>query len=401
MNVVRQAVCGVGCALLFLSAAGIAAEEDRVLYSTDFESDILKLGWWRGAYPGESPDGDWTDVSSASGSQAIVTRKGWWAGPRFEIEPLAYYRLRFAAMVEGKGYWWIQFYDQSGQPLDADHYSSIYPSEDWQENEFDFRARQKARSADVRFRPINDALYVDDVTVSTISRPEVADWADDVYATMPPVDVRRVPRAGPHLRRTMWKLRKGETLRIVMLGDSIVNDTGNSAYDVLVERKYPGARVEVITSVRGGTGCTYYRQENRVEAYVLDYKPDLLIIGGISHGYDAQAVRDVIRQVRAKSDPDILLLSGAVSFPPDFDNMFRYLPPKERQTRIQRMKNYHPALKKVAQQEKVEFLDMRTPWDDYEQSIRRHPMWLRRDYVHANARGRQVLARILEAYFRP
>ncbi len=65
------------------------------------------------------------------------------------------------------------------------------------------------------------------------------------------------------------------------------------------------------------------------------------------------------------------------------------------------MKNYRPALKKVAQQEKVEFLDMRSPWDAYEKSIRRHPLWLRRDYVHANARGRQVLARILEAYFRP
>jgi lysophospholipase L1-like esterase len=199
----------------------------------------------------------------------------------------------------------------------------------------------------------------------------------------------------------MRKLRAGETVRIVMLGDSIVNDTGNSAYDVLLERMYPGARVEVVTSVRGGTGCTYYRLENRVQSYVLDFKPDLLIVGGISHGHDPEAVRSVIRQVRAQSDPDILLMTGAVSFPPDYDTMFSELSPRDRTIAIRRVKNYRPGLERVARQEKVAFLDFRAHWDAYEQRVRKHPMWLRRDYVHANARGRQVLARVLEAYFRP
>jgi lysophospholipase L1-like esterase len=132
---------------------------------------------------------------------------------------------------------------------------------------------------------------------------------------------------------------------------------------------------------------------------VLDYEPDLLIIGGISHGYDPEAIRSVIRQVRRKADPDILVMSGAVSFPPDFDRLFPDLPPHQRAAQIRLAKNYRPALAKVAQQEKVEYLDIRSLWDAYERSIRKHPMWLRRDHVHANARGRQVLARILEAYF--
>jgi hypothetical protein len=199
----------------------------------------------------------------------------------------------------------------------------------------------------------------------------------------------------------MRKLRSGETLRIVMLGDSIINDTGNSAYDVLLERMYPGSRVEVVTSVRGGTGCTYYQLEDRVQSYVIDLKPDLLIIGGISHGHDPEAVRSVIRQVRTKSNPDILVMSGAVSFPPDYDKIFLKLSPRERTIAIRRLKNYRPGLERVAQQEKAAYLDFRTQWDAYVQSVRKHPMWLHRDYVHANARGRQVLARVLEAYFRP
>jgi lysophospholipase L1-like esterase len=388
-------------AVLYLFSCALTASANDVLYRTDFESDPLKSGWWRGAYPGGATHGQWTDVSSVGGQHCIVVRDGWWASPRFEVEPLAYYRLEFSAMVEGKGYWFVIFYDQAGEPLDADHYSSIYPSEDWQPQECCFRARVNAKTADVRFRPIHDPLYVDDLIVEAVSRSHVARWADRVYSGMPPIDAQAVPRADKYLQRTMQKLRSGERLRIVMLGDSIINDTGNSAYDVLLERMYPGSRVDVVTSVRGGTGCTYYQLENRIQSYVLDLQPDLLMIGGISHQHDPEAVRNVIRQVRAKSNPDILLMSGAVSFPPDYGKMFRKLSPESRMAAIKRMTNYRPALKRVARQERVAYLDFRAHWDTYEQRVRKHPMWLRRDYVHANARGRQVLARVLEAFFRP
>jgi hypothetical protein len=111
----------------------------------------------------------------------------------------------------------------------------------------------------------------------------------------------------------MATLRRGGKLSIVMPGDSICNDTSNSLYETLICRHYPKAKPRVITSVRGGTGCQYYQDENRVEDYVLRYRPDLLIIAGISHGYDVEAMRSVVRQVKAKSNCEILVLTGAIT----------------------------------------------------------------------------------------
>jgi hypothetical protein len=187
-----------------------------------------------------------------------------------------------------------------------------------------------------------------------------------------------------------------------MLGDSIINDTGNSAYDVLLERLYPGAQVEVINSVRGGTGCTYYQMENRIKPFVLDYQPDLLIIGGISHSYDAEAVRGVIGQVRKQSDTDILVMTGGVC-PLDvmIDNRLKYSKKSTREQLQQLSDAYRPALEKMAAEEKVAYFDLRATWDREVPKARTHPTWFHRDPVHANARGKQVLARILENYFRP
>jgi hypothetical protein len=213
MNVFpHKCISIVTVAVVFMIVCAPATAAADVLYGTDFEKDPLKLGWWRGAYPNGAIDGAWSNVSSVSGRHCIVVSDGWWASPRFEVQPLTYYRLHFSAMVEGKGYWFVIFYDHAGQPLDADHYSSIYPTDDWQTQEFCFRSRVNARTADVRFRPINDPLYVDDLVVETIARPDVAAWADRVYAGIPPIDARAVPRAGKYLQRTMRKLRSGETL---------------------------------------------------------------------------------------------------------------------------------------------------------------------------------------------
>ena len=102
-------------------------------------------------------------------------------------------------------------------------------------------------------------------------------------------------------------------LRVAMLGDSICNDTSNSLYETLLARIYPKAKLEIVTSVRGGTGCWYYKDEGRVKPYVLDYKPDLVMIAGISHGFDVESIRSVIRQIRQGSNCEILVMSGAIA----------------------------------------------------------------------------------------
>jgi len=199
----------------------------------------------------------------------------------------------------------------------------------------------------------------------------------------------------------MGTLRKGGRLRIVFLGDSIANDTGSSPLDVLLGRMYPKAKIEVVTSVGGGTCCQWYKNENRVEQYVLDYKPDLLIIAGISHGYDTESMRSVIRQVRAQASPDIMIMSGAVTPEQDCrDGYVRYskLPSD---TARNNAATFADRLRSLAAEEKVELFDMRTAWDEYVAGSGKPNAWFMRDPVHANCRGRQVLARIIERYFRP
>jgi hypothetical protein len=94
-------------------------------------------------------------------------------------------------------------------------------------------------------------------------------------------------------------LERGGTLTVVMLGDSIVNDTSRSCWNLLLERIYPAVEIEKVTCVRGSTGCWWYREPGRVKAYVLDDGPDLVIIGGISQRGDLASIRDVLRQIRA------------------------------------------------------------------------------------------------------
>jgi predicted GTPase len=193
----------------------------------------------------------------------------------------------------------------------------------------------------------------------------------------------------------MQTLAAGGEVRVVMLGDSIVNDTSNSAFDVRVERMYPNARLNIVASVRGGTGCQYYKEMNRVKEYVLDLRPDLLIIGGISNS-DAESVRSVIRQVRDKMNPEILVMTGAVgSIDP------RRNPPGWKPVVTPDGVDYRSCLRRVAQEERVEFLDMEGAWGEYINGCGKPWEFFTRDTLHANERGRQVLALIMERYFAP
>lgn len=397
-----QTMLLLGLTILVILAGPVSCRDTAAkLLSTDFETDPVQLGWSLGAHGEREADGEWIDTVSASGRHALVARTGWWASPRLKLTPQSYYRLRFSAMVEGKAYWMVQFYDAAGKPMASDHYASIYPCDEWRAYELCFRARHQAATGEVRFQAINAPLFVDNVTVEAVPRGEAAEWADRMYAEIPPVDLKAVPRPGKRLHRSMQKLRDGKTLRVVMLGDSIINDIGNSAWDVLVERMYPGASVELILSVGGGKGCRFYRAENRVKPHVLDHKPDLLIIGGISNDHDGEHIRDVIRQVRAESDPEILVMSGAVVTKADLRAFIAKLPKARQREILERARNYRPALAAMAMVERVEYFDLRAHWDAYVSRIRKHPEWFRRDRPHCNTRGHMVLARLLATYFSP
>ena len=208
---------------------------------------------------------------------------------------------------------------------------------------------------------------------------------------MPPADRWRC------LEHTIDVLKRGGTLRVVMLGDSIVNDTSRSSWEKLVERLYPGSHIEKITSVRGSTGCWYYKDPVQLQEYVLQYKPDLLMIGGISHRDDIESIREVIRQVRAalEPDPEILLMTPCFGHKdPRFDPSWTFeVPPEET--------DFRARLRKLAEEEKTAFLDMTGPWGQYIRTCGEDIHWFKRDIVHANARGEAILGRILEKFFAP
>jgi lysophospholipase L1-like esterase len=239
--------------------------------------------------------------------------------------------------------------------------------------------------------PDADGVYV-------LTQPErTMEQVDKAYAEIPPV--RYEPPADrwknlPHAASILAK-DSGE-LRVVMLGDSIVNDTSRSRWDDVLQRQYPKVKITKVTVVRGGTGCWWYKDPGRVEKYVLPHNPDLLIIGGISQRDDVDSIRDVIGQVRRHlPDCDVLLMTGAFGeTDPRDDKQWRFdIDPKAA--------GYRAKLKRLADDLYAGFLDMTAHWGKYVRDSGKDLAWFKRDPIHANERGEQILGRILAAHLAP
>ncbi len=238
-------------------------------------------------------------------------------------------------------------------------------------------------------------LAADEEGVYTLTQPEHTQAEIDKALTeMPPVHFTPPADRWSRLPITSAILKKGEgELRIVMLGDSIVNDTSRSRWDDLVQKAYPKVKITRVTVVRGGTGCWWYKEPGRIAKYVLPHKPDLLIIGGISQRDDIDSIHDVIRQVRAAQPCDVLLMSGAFgSVDPRDDKQWSYdIPANE--------KDYRSRMKKLADETDSAFLDMTAIWGQYIRDSGKDLDYFKRDPIHANIRGEQILGHILAGYF--
>jgi len=64
-----------------------------------------------------------------------------------------------------------------------------------------------------------------------------------------------------NLPRTRRILTEGGELRMLGLGDSIVNDTMRSGWVGLLQEAYPKATIRGTVYVRGGGGCQHYKEE--------------------------------------------------------------------------------------------------------------------------------------------
>ncbi len=189
-------------------------------------------------------------------------------------------------------------------------------------------------------------------------------------------------------------LRNGGELRVVMLGDSIVDDTSRSSWDVLVQNTYANIEIKKFTSIRGNTGCWWYEQDDRIAEYVLAMQPNLVIIGGISQRGDIEAITSAIRQIRSSSTADILLMTGPFgrNVDPRNESVWSAIsnPAPD---------SYEVMLEQLAEQENCEFLDVRRAWAEYIRYVDQPYEQFYRDEVHANEQGEQTLARILTSYF--
>ena len=145
--------------------------------------------------------------------------------------------------------------------------------------------------------------------------------------------------------------------------------------------------------MRGSTGCWWYKYPGRVQKYVLDHKPDLVIIGGISHRNDVESIREVIRQIQEASQPDILLMTGAFgSTDPGKDDQWQKISDPSRYS------DYRKGLEKLAGEVGAAFLDMEAAWAKYVRDSGKDLASFKRDAVHANAQGEQILGHILANY---
>lgn len=240
---------------------------------------------------------------------------------------------------------------------------------------------------------VQQAIYEGGYVSTTDSRtlPQI----EAIYESMPTLKYAPPSSRCKNLPRTMQRLRDGGELRVVMLGDSIVNDTSRSAWNLLLARACPTCRIMKFTSVRGSTGCWWYQDNNRVERYVLEQEPDLVIIGGISQHDDIKAIGAVIDQIRKGGDAEILLLSGAFGrVDPTNDQQWQ-------EVQNPASDSYRQQLQRLATEKKSEYLDMRAAWADYIRQSDKPLDWFKRDVVHANERGEQVIGRILFRYLTP
>jgi hypothetical protein len=215
-------------------------------------------------------------------------------------------------------------------------------------------------------------------------------------AKIPPIAVELPADRLQRLPATMKKLREGPSLRIVMLGDSIINDTARSCWHELVKQRYPKCNIVRVVSVRGSTGCWFYKEPGKVDKYVLKQRPDLVIIGGISQRHDVASIRECMKQIRAESPCEFLLMTGpyGVADPLSAADWRKRLDGGKEE-------KYAAELKSLADEFKAEFFDIQLAWGEYLRKAKKPLDFYKRDVVHANAEGEAVLARILDQYFAP
>nr|HPN85385.1 hypothetical protein [Victivallales bacterium] len=230
----------------------------------------------------------------------------------FDLLGPGYYKLTFSASSEMRCFWWLDFFDSDGKNL-PDCNSLVKESGQMVAYEEFFYVSGLVKKAQVAFVS-KDKIRVRDIRIIPVNAEDAATWCDKIYGNLPPLGFSAPSDSMKLLPKTSLALNKGNCWRVVMLGDSIMNDSYNSVFQALVKRSFPVSNIEFVISVRGATGCWYYGEQEQFDKYVSVYKPDLLMIGGVNNFPsgtidELQAVVDVIDKARSQIGCEIALLS--------------------------------------------------------------------------------------------
>lgn len=374
-------------------ASALAGESERPLVS----------------YPGViSEKSGWKCIRQEAGKIVYIPFEGYYESkggriesPKFDLgkkaDETAWYEFTFFAKCAEDGFWWVDLYDAADSEM-PDVNSRLYASDDWRRYSVVVAAQPATMSAKLAF-VTKKGVQAKDVAFRRISVEKAARWCHDFAATLPPVKPAVPANAWAKLPRSAANLKAGKIVRILMLGDSIVNDTWCGNVAALIKEKFPNA--ELFLSVRGSTGCWYYREEKHFDDYVTKYNPDLVLIGGVSNrtvgDTDRSAVdsvKEVVRRCRAKGY-EVALLSPPPSWP------FRRAqddPYYDGESAARGLLRRGWQFTAVAEAD-IAYWDVTTAPCRAMATSQKPLGYFKRDLVHNDDRGKQLIARTLAAYF--
>ncbi len=197
------------------------------------------------------------------------------------------------------------------------------------------------------------------------------------------------------LKSTQSKLKSGQAIKIVAFGDSITAGGDASKPELIfwrrwtdeLQRKYPKS---VITTVNGATGGDSTVQGlQRLQAKVLDEKPDLVLIGfgmndhnvgSVSIPQFKQNLQEMVSRIRKDSAAEIILFSA-------------FSPNPQWKFGSHHMAEYAAATGSVARQTDCAFADVFSNWETL--AARKKPEdFLGNNINHPNDFGHWIYFRV-------
>jgi len=252
--------------------------------------------------------------------------------------------------------------------------------------------------------------WLDNLNIQVVQPGVVASGRRQQFETLLPslADYDFTAPQGRHdrIQRTIARLEAGETLEMLLLGDSIVGDTMSSVFFASAANHYPGSFTANLR-IRGSTGVQYYQDPANLQEYVLSQQFDVLFIGGISYlnngtpTLDAAeaAMRSVLDQVLAERPTIDVILSSemASALPGGFNPDAPYAAPFDPLVHA----DWRARLYAVAEDySNVAVLDAWKWYDAIGQSGLEYSHFMR-DSVHMNFRGHLLAGEVLGEWLSP